>query len=128
MLKKDIETDKNKIRDLMRSKIAISVKRKNPTSQELQIWQAFLNKLKEDEVKSLNLSINRFNLLVPLLNSQMVHFSLEKESEKILTQHLADIHSEKTQTCQKRVAPIESKVDNTFIEMFFKKFLKLMDK
>jgi len=127
MLKKDIETEKTKIRELMHSKIAIVMKGKN---QDLQIWQAFLKKLKEDEVKNLNLSINRFNLLVPLLNSQMVHLNLDKESEIILSKYLITLKNEKANVIPKKDLPIEPevKISSNFIDMLLKKLLKIINK
>jgi hypothetical protein len=127
MLKKDIETEKAKIRELMRSKIAIVMKGKN---QDLQLWQAFLKKLKEDEVKNLNLSINRFNLLVPLLNSQMVHFNLDKESEIIFSKHLITLKNEKANITPKKDIPIEPEVNisKNFLNIFLEKLLKIINK
>jgi Domain of unknown function (DUF1992). len=46
-------------------------------------WNAVLTKHKE-MAKKLNAKIDKYNLLVPLLEKQKLHVSLERESENIL--------------------------------------------
>ena len=41
---------------------------------------------KQDELlKNLNKNIDRFNLIVPMMKSQMFHFNLKREADKIFT-------------------------------------------
>lgn len=51
------------------------------TSQKLNFWNQSCEEFRED-IKKLNKRINDFNLIVPLLNWQMVHFSADKEIVK----------------------------------------------
>ncbi|KAL0268423.1 UNVERIFIED_CONTAM: hypothetical protein PYX00_010376 [Menopon gallinae] len=48
-------------------------------------WEQFVDKIGDDHVKNLNKKIDKFNLVVPILDKQMLHFNLARESEKILT-------------------------------------------
>ena len=77
---------------------------------------------------SWTLSIDRFNLLVPMLNSQMVHFNLEKESENISKKEIENISKKVIQNLTSEVQNTKPKAmdqnDNCFtilIKNFFKK-------
>ena len=83
MLKRDIEGEKQKIRDETQVKAESIFSRQNLNSRERTDWNQFLLGMKDKRVKKLNIDIDKFNLIVPLLNSQMLHFNLDKEAEKI---------------------------------------------
>ena len=86
MLKRDIETQKLEIRESLRLRSNLVFSRRanfQLTLREKNDWQNFLTNLAEKQVKKLNVNIDRFNLMVPLLNSQMVHFNLTREADKI---------------------------------------------
>ena len=86
MLKRDIETQKLEIRESIRLRSNLVFSRRanfQLTLREKNDWQNFLTNLAEKQVKKLNVNIDRFNLMVPLLNSQMVHFNLTREADKI---------------------------------------------
>ena len=86
MLKRDIETQKLEIRESIRLRSNLVFSRRanfQLTLREKNDWQNFLTNLAEKQVKKLNVNIDRFNLMVPLLNSQMVHFNLSREADKI---------------------------------------------
>ena len=86
MLKRDIETQKLEIRESIRLRSNLVFSRRanfQLTLREKNDWQNFLTNLAEKQVKKINVNIDRFNLMVPLLNSQMVHFNLSREADKI---------------------------------------------
>jgi len=125
MLKKEIENEKAKIRDLMKTQAANVIKNKIPRREEIKIWTAFLNKLQMEDVKNLNHSINRFNLLVPLLNSQMVQFSIERESEIILKKYLSNLTNQINDSIEKIDVKVKENADvtnNGFLKSIMKKF------
>ena len=86
MLKRDIDTQKLEIRESIRLRSNLVFSRRanfQLTPREKSDWHNFLTNLSEKQVKKLNVNIDRFNLMVPLLNSQMVHFNLTREADKI---------------------------------------------
>lgn len=46
-------------------------------------WESVLDKIGEN-VKALNKKIDKFNLVVPIMDKQMLHFNLTRESDEIL--------------------------------------------
>ena len=82
MLKRDILSEREKLREDLRQKSAEIFRRQNLSLRERQDWNQFLTSLKDTRVKKLNASIDRFNLMVPSLNSQLFHFNLDREAEK----------------------------------------------
>ncbi|XP_027731388.1 dnaJ homolog subfamily C member 28 [Vombatus ursinus] len=69
-LRKDILVSRNKLGYPM-------------TSSELKQWSQDCEKFQEN-IKKLNKRINYFNLIVPILNRQKVHFDAEKEIARVL--------------------------------------------
>lgn len=66
----------------------LSIERKYFSSYPLneedgQLWCTVVQKY-EKVVEQINKKINKFNLVVPILNKQVLQVSLQKESEKIL--------------------------------------------
>jgi hypothetical protein len=53
-------------------------------NRQLDSWHSTLLQLREDRVVKVNKRIDKFNLIVPLLNSQMFRFNLDREAEKVL--------------------------------------------
>ncbi|KAL3273727.1 hypothetical protein HHI36_015156 [Cryptolaemus montrouzieri] len=51
--------------------------------KDLQRWESCISKYKT-HVKDLNIKIDKFNLVVPILDKQFFHIDLNRESEKIL--------------------------------------------
>jgi len=56
-------------------------------------WKKFSDEVlfNDDEVKRLNKSIDKFNLMVPMLNGQMFHFNVVRESKRIFQSVLTDL-------------------------------------
>jgi len=52
--------------------------------RQLASWRSTLTHLREEKVAKVNKRIDKFNLIVPLLNSQMFLFNLDKEAQKVL--------------------------------------------
>ncbi|XP_051840903.1 dnaJ homolog subfamily C member 28 [Antechinus flavipes] len=69
-LRKDILLSRNKLGHPM-------------TSSELKQWSQDCEKFQEN-IKKLNKRVNYFNLIVPILNRQKVHFDAEKEIARVL--------------------------------------------
>jgi len=51
---------------------------------KLDKWNAFYTRLERHQVTDLNRRIDKFNLIVPMLNGQMFHFNLEAEARDIM--------------------------------------------
>ncbi|XP_042879067.1 dnaJ homolog subfamily C member 28-like [Penaeus japonicus] len=87
MLEKEIRLDRNKIREaLLRERRRIGRLPLSPEDEEK--WKSALNRQAES-ISELNKKINKYNLLVPILSKQTVHFPLARESEKVLTEGLS---------------------------------------
>jgi len=82
MLRKNISDDFVSIRFQLNKKRS---QLGNPpfSAQKLHEWETFCKKLSEGDVKDVNKKIYNYNLIVPMLNSQMFQFNLEAESKKI---------------------------------------------
>lgn len=53
------------------------------TDEDNNLWETVVNKY-EKAVQNVNSKINKYNLVVPILNKQMFVFNLKKEAHKIL--------------------------------------------
>ncbi len=126
MLKRDIENEKIEIRSAIRQKSKFLFARQNLTAREREEWTKFLGNLSEKEVKKLNVSIDRFNLMVPLLNAQMVHFNLDREAQKISQTVISEIKANPVEENTSKVQPELSESKTNFfgdflVNLFFKK-------
>ena len=104
MLKRDITEQQNELRKYLYNKcdkillIDTERKKKNDASKTWDLgkthdatqspekeWKKYCQSIDNDDemIKSLNKNIDKFNLIVPMMNSQMFHFNLEKEADKI---------------------------------------------
>ena len=130
MLKRDIETQKLEIRESLRLRSNLVFSRRanfQLTLREKNDWQNFLTNLAEKQVKKINVNIDRFNLMVPLLNSQMVHFNLTREADKITKNVIEEniIKLENTPSEQIKAEQLEPAQPNFLsdfiLSFFFKK-------
>ena len=100
-LQKEIADEINLIKEILyceRKKIG-----KLPlNSIETQKWSMVVDS-QRNLVTSLNRKINKYNLLVPILDNQMIFFNLEKESERIL---------ENGEFSEKRLESLENMTDS----------------
>lgn len=87
MLEKEIRQDRTRIREaLLRERKRIG---QLPLSAEdEEKWKSALSRQAES-ISELNKKINKYNLLVPILSKQTVHFPLARESEKVLKEGLS---------------------------------------
>ncbi|XP_050023281.2 dnaJ homolog subfamily C member 28 [Dermacentor andersoni] len=83
MLAREIAEEKRRLRSTLaerRSQLGAS-----PLSaDEQRLWQEAVRSL-DSAAAEINRKIDKFNMVVPLLSKQQLHFSLASESEKILT-------------------------------------------
>ena len=93
MLKKDIDKMKEDLKNEMNKQCLKSIKT-IPTHVNMdheQLKQKWLNycdeKFLENEVSHLNKTIDKYNLMVPMMQSQIFHFNLSKEAEKVWKSH-----------------------------------------
>ena len=109
LLKRDIENQKLEIRASLRRKSNLVFSRQNfhQTPREKSEWQNLLDSLAEKEVKKVNVNIDRFNLMVPLLNSQMVHFDLNREAETIIKNVIEENKTKLVADCRPEVLKTE---------------------
>ncbi|XP_044522797.1 dnaJ homolog subfamily C member 28 [Gracilinanus agilis] len=105
-LREDILTSRNKLGHPM-------------TPSELKQWTEVCEKFQEN-IKKLNKRINYFNLIVPILNRQKVHFDAEKEIARVQKTCENPIKTEKMD--KKSTVNIESEIQQTV--GFKKGFLK----
>ncbi|XP_059079057.1 dnaJ homolog subfamily C member 28-like [Tigriopus californicus] len=123
MLKKDIALEKTNIQELLTKKRSM-LGRYPLCDEEQRQWDEICMRIKNDEVKQLNNNINRYNLIVPMLNGQMFHLNFEAEAQRIL------------QTCMcledvRKLADEQRKVDlgdttPVTSEPFFQKLIRLL--
>ena len=72
---------------------------KEPRSaHDTKMWRASLNKFKE-QISEVNIKINKFNLIVPLLNKQKMPYNAEREVRKVLD-NVEDYLPEDQNACQ----------------------------
>ncbi|XP_068228505.1 dnaJ homolog subfamily C member 28 isoform X2 [Palaemon carinicauda] len=87
MLEKEIRDDRTRIRQALlkeRGKLG-----RLPLTDEDEVkWQKSLEQLQE-LISEMNKRINKYNLIVPSLSKQLVHFPLKIESEKALKEGLS---------------------------------------
>lgn len=75
------------------------------TSQEKKAWDELVASVGEDVVK-LNKVVDNYNLIVPMLKMQMVHFSLSREverAEKLAQQHRVEQQKERGKDRERRI-------------------------
>uniref|UniRef100_F6V209 DnaJ heat shock protein family (Hsp40) member C28 n=1 Tax=Monodelphis domestica TaxID=13616 RepID=F6V209_MONDO len=80
------------------------------TSSELKQWTQICEKFQEN-IKKLNKRINYFNLIVPILNRQKVHFDAEKEIARVQKTCENSIKTEKMN--KKSIVNIEPEIQQT---------------
>ena len=126
MLKRDIENEKAEIRSAIQQKSKLLFARQNLTPREREEWKKFLGNLSDKEVKKLNVSIDRFNLMVPLLNAQMVHFNLDREAQKISQNVISEVKAKPNDEYTKVQPELTESKTNFFgdflVNLFFKKW------
>lgn len=93
------------------------------TDKEMFEWSRMLTTL-ETDVKSLNVKINNYNLLVPLLEKQLVNFQLEREAGKILENGVTRSDTaERVKDLKEKTATYHSTTnDGSILDVFFKIF------
>lgn len=84
--------------------------------QDSALWESVVNKY-DKAVQNVNNKINKYNLVVPILNKQLFIFNLNKEAHKVLINGKS---SEKTNYClHKTNTTIENKrTFSSFLDVF----------
>ena len=75
------------------------------TSQDRKAWEELCASVGEEVVK-LNKVVDNYNLIVPMLKMQMVHFSLAREVQRVeqtVTQHRAETQEERGRDRTRRI-------------------------
>ena len=81
-LQKDIRQEKEKLRgEMTRVRQSLGPAPLPPAQQE--VWTSFCERLRGDEVRTINKMIEKFNLIVPNMNNQMFQYKFETDVEKI---------------------------------------------
>ena len=101
MLKRDIIDQRDDLKQILRTKCNEIIRndkgRKHKIKTDMsknQIldtatidreWKKYCELIEKDDelLRTLNKNIDRFNLIVPMMKSQMFHFNLKREAEKI---------------------------------------------
>lgn len=92
-LAKEIREDSQKIKQVLSDKRG-RFGRLPLSDKEKEEWQAFVQELK-CTVQSLDEKIDKYNLMVPFLYKQMVHFPLEREAARALEQTPPPVNEDK---------------------------------
>ena len=105
MLKRDIIDQRNDLKKMLFTKcqeiMKDEEKRKykfknekldNIDSNTHKEWKKYCDFIENNEeiLRNLNKNIDRFNLIVPMMKSQMFHFNLKKEADKIYSHCLEE--------------------------------------
>ena len=81
-LQKDIRQLKEKLRNEMMT-MRQSLGPAPVTKEKHDSWICFCDRLKSDDVRTINKMIEKFNLIVPNMNNQMFLYNFEADAEKI---------------------------------------------
>lgn len=106
MLEKEIRDDRTRIRQLLlkeRGKLGPLPL----TAEEELKWQKSLEHLQEN-ISEMNKRINKYNLIVPSLSKQLVHFPLKLEAEKALKEGLSKDQLPPPEEIEEKVVAKES--------------------
>lgn len=122
-LQKEIRGDTQFLRDSL--EMERKHFRKYPLSTEDETeWLTILNKY-EKLSDTLNKKINKYNLLVPMINQQMIPFNLTKEANRILINGCCSTEEEINQRkLQKKYEQNVEGDDNFFLGLVFSIFKK----
>lgn len=85
-------------------------------NEDNNLWESVVNKY-EEATKKVNSKIQKYNLVVPILNKQLFAFNLKKEAQKILVHGKC---SEKTNYCLHKQSnqTIHKHERSSFLDMF----------
>ena len=81
-LQKEIRLQKDKVRGELK-KVRQSLGPSPLSKEKHETWMRLTERLADDEVKSINKMIEKFNLIVPNMNNQMFHYKLDADADKI---------------------------------------------
>ena len=81
-LQKDIREAKEKLRD-ERKKTRQKLGPAPLSEKKHDIWMAYCERLRNDEVRTINKMIEKFNLIVPNMNNQLFQYKFETDVDKI---------------------------------------------
>ena len=89
-LQKDINVMRDQIRRSLHIKCSQIVVEAEKVEAARNRWRKYIDDTAFDEdVTNLNKSIDKYNLMVPMMNSQMFHFNIFKEANKIFEMTVA---------------------------------------
>ena len=81
-LQKDIRKSKDKVRDELK-KVRQTLGPAPLTREKHEVWMRLVQRLTDDEVKSINKMIEKFNLIVPNMNNQMFRYKIDPDEDNI---------------------------------------------
>ena len=90
-LQRDIKLEKARIRELLSKKCRAVIKQHSANQKVNQEaakeWRKYYEEVmfNSEEVKTLNKNIDKYNLMVPMLNGQMFHYNVIKESKNMFS-------------------------------------------
>ncbi|XP_064114911.1 dnaJ homolog subfamily C member 28-like [Macrobrachium nipponense] len=106
MLEKEIRDDRTRIRQALLKERGKLGPLPLTAEDEMQ-WQKSLKHLQE-HISEMNKRINKYNLLVPSLSKQLVHFPLKLEAEKALKEGLSKDQLPPPEEIEEKVAAKQS--------------------
>ena len=130
MLKRDIIEQQDQLRELLQSKCLELLRNENkskhhrknsdigrPPDSHINVkhkWNKCCEVLEKDSetLKAFNKNIDRFNLIVPLMKSQMFHFNVKREADKVLSSSIETFERDNASQISVDSAEVQSTVHN----------------
>ena len=115
-LQKDIREAKEKLRSEMK-KTRQSLGPTPLTEKKQNTWIAYCEGLRNDEVRTINKMIEKFNLIVPNMNNQMFQYKFETDVDKIFNMTISQARKTKPNGSDVSIKKKESS-ENLFSGIF----------
>ena len=113
-LQKDIREAKEKLRDEMK-KARQNLGPAPLSEKKHDIWMAYCDGLRNDEVRTINKMIEKFNLIVPNMNNQLFQYKFETDVDKIFNMTISPARKTKPSDVSiKRKEPSENLFSGIF--------------
>ena len=113
-LQKDIREAKEKLREEMK-KARQNLGPAPLSEKKHDIWMAYCDGLRNDEVRTINKMIEKFNLIVPNMNNQLFQYKFETDVDKIFNMTISPARKTKPSDVSiKRKEPSENLFSGIF--------------
>ena len=131
MLKRDIDKMIVDLREDLHKNCQIHLQRIRDKSDEMwckRQWMESGSFIFQDDLVSLNKTIDKYNLMVPMIQSQKFHLDLSKEMDKIWVQAWRNCDKKKTEQLVKDQISTPMQSDQEIQPSLFDKFMQFIKK